>query len=151
MPAPYWPGAKPIDGASRRMPGIPAGLRQLIRTRAGDRCEYCRLHQDDDPFFRFHVEHIVARQHGGETSEANLALSCHHCNLHKGPNLAGIDPATGAIAPLFHPRAQNWADHFEWRGVATFGLTPTGRATIRVLSMNARNRVELRSLASRGN
>ena len=132
------------------MPVIPVALRNLVRTRAGDRCEYCRLHQDDDRFFRFHVEHIVARKHGGETSEANLALACHQCNLHKGADLTGIDPANGALVRLFHPRAQAWADHFRWRGVAIVGRTPTGRATVRVLSMNARDRLELRSVATRG-
>ena len=133
------------------MASIPSALRDLVRVRAGDRCEYCRLHQDDDPFFRFHIEHIVARQHGGRTDETNLALSCHQCNLHKGPNLTGIDPVTSGVVPLYHPRQQNWSDHFEWRGVAVVGLTPTGRATVRVLSMNSRDRLELRSVAGRGN
>jgi len=132
------------------MPAIPAPLRDLVQARAGNRCEYCQLHQDDDPFFRFHVEHVVARQHDGATAEGNLALSCHHCNLHKGPNLTGLDPLTGDITPLYHPRKQIWAEHFEWRGVAIVGLTPTGRATVRVLSMNAPNRLELRSVAGRG-
>lgn len=132
------------------MRSISVDLRRLVRTRAGDRCEYCRLHQDDDPFFRFHIEHVVARQHGGETSASNLALSCHHCNLHKGPNLTGIDPASDAVVPLYHPRTQTWSDQFDWRGVAVLGLTPTGRATIRVLAMNARDRLELRSVAMRG-
>ena len=132
------------------MPSIPFPLRELVRTRAGDRCEYCRLHQDDEPFFRFHLEHIVARQHGGGTAESNLALSCHHYNLHKGPNLVGIDPVSDTVTPLFHPRVQLWHDHFEWRGVAVVGRTPTGRATVRVLSMNARDRLELRSVSSKG-
>ncbi|HZN67072.1 MAG TPA: HNH endonuclease signature motif containing protein [Tepidisphaeraceae bacterium] len=130
------------------MPAIPADLRDLVRTRAGDRCEYCRIHQDDDLFFRFHVEHIIARQHGGETVDSNLALSCHHCNLHKGPNLAGIDPTTGAVVTLYHPRTQSWVHHFERRGGAIVGLTATGRATVRVLAVNARDRIELRALAT---
>ncbi len=37
-------------------------LRQFVRRRAGDRCEYCRLPQHTVDG-RFHVEHIVARQH----------------------------------------------------------------------------------------
>jgi hypothetical protein len=129
---------------------VDPSLRDLVRSRAGDRCEYCRIHQDDDPFLRFHIEHIVARQHGGETVETNLALSCHHCNLHKGPNLTGIDPTTGGIVALFNPRQDPWDRHFAWRGVALIGLTPTGRATIRVLAMNARERLDLRSFATRG-
>jgi 5-methylcytosine-specific restriction endonuclease McrA len=62
-----------------------AALRQLVRDRAGHRCEYRHVRQADDPFFTFHVEHIVPRQHGGATVESNLALACHHCSLHKGP------------------------------------------------------------------
>jgi 5-methylcytosine-specific restriction endonuclease McrA len=102
-------------------------LRDLVRTRAGNRCEYCRIHQDDDPFFRFHIEHIKARQHGGPTTEENLALSCQHCNLHKGTNLTGIDPTTDAISPLFDPRRQTWADHFTVNGGVIVGLTAVGR------------------------
>lgn len=125
-------------------------LRELVRLRAGDRCEYCRMHQDDDPFLRFHVEHIVARQHGGATVEVNLALSCHHCNLHKGPNLTGIDPVTGSVVALFNPRTDRWDQHFARRGMALIGLSPCGRATIRVLAMNARERLDLRSFATHG-
>ncbi|MGB7159164.1 MAG: HNH endonuclease [Tepidisphaeraceae bacterium] len=128
---------------------VPAALRELVRTRAGERCEYCGIHQDDDSFFRFHIEHIVARQHGGQTAESNLALSCHHCNLHKGPNLSGIDPATDFTEPLFNPRVQTWEEHFTMDGATVTGATPTGRATVRVLAMNARGRVDLRRLALR--
>jgi hypothetical protein len=103
-------------------------LRNLVRERAADRCEYCRLHQDDDPIFRFHVEHIIAVQHGGLSDASNLALSCHHCNLHKGPNLTGIEPVSGGIVPLFHPRTQRLDEHFSLGGGVITGLTPTGRA-----------------------
>jgi predicted helicase len=40
-------------------------LRHFVRERANHRCEYCHLPQDAEPFFAYHVEHIVARQHGG--------------------------------------------------------------------------------------
>lgn len=103
------------------------------------------MHQDQDPFYRFHVEHIIPRQHGGPDDETNLALACHHCNLHKGPNLAGIDPAAKAIMPLFHPRQQNWNDHFELFGTLVRGLTAIGRTTVVVLAMNAPIRQELRA------
>ena len=119
-------------------------LRNLVRARAGNRCEYCRIDQNDDPFFRFHIEHIVARQHGGATVESNLALACHHCNLHKGPNLTGIDPLTQLVTPLFNPRLDRWDEHFTRDGSAVRGLTVVGRATVRVLAMNALPRLQIR-------
>jgi hypothetical protein len=119
-------------------------LRALVRRQACDACEYCRLPQAASPIVRFHVEHIIARQHGGATEPDNLALACGNCNFHKGPNIAGIDPEDGQLAPLFHPRRDRWADHFAWDGVIIVGLTPIGRATVEVLAMNDWERVEVR-------
>lgn len=79
-------------------------LRSLVRHRASDVCEYCRLPQAASQFVRFHVEHIVARQHGGLTEPENLALSCSFGNFHKGPNIAALDPESRQLVPLFHPR-----------------------------------------------
>jgi 5-methylcytosine-specific restriction endonuclease McrA len=56
-------------------------LRQTVRERADHRCEYCCLPQNAEPFFAYHVEHIVARQHGGRDDSENLALACYHCKL----------------------------------------------------------------------
>ena len=117
----------------------------LVRERAGHRCEYCRLHQDDAPFFRFQIEHVIPKQHGGTDELSNLALACHHCNLHKGPNLAGIDPDTGQMVVLFNPRTQGWDDHFERVGAPVNGRTAVGRATVRVLAMNADVQRDLRA------
>jgi hypothetical protein len=122
-----------------------AATKALVRRRAGDDCEYCGLSQDDLPFVRFHVEHIVPKQHGGTDAASNLALSCNPCNAHKGPNLAGIDPESGQVVPLFHPRESAWHEHFEMRGAIILGRTATGRATIRVLAMNTVERIELRA------
>ncbi|GMR22797.1 MAG: hypothetical protein BMS9Abin37_1171 [Acidobacteriota bacterium] len=113
-----------------------AALRKQVRDRAGDRCEYCRIHQDEDAFFSFPVDHIIARQHGGQTDADNLCLSCYRCNSHKGPNIASIDPATETMVRLFHPRRDDWGDHFEWRGALLLGRTPIGRATVKLLSIN---------------
>src|SRR5438132_9127096 len=66
---------------------------------------------------------------------------CVFCNSHKGPNLTGIDPDSGAIVRLFNPRQDRWADHFTLRGAFIIGLTPTGRTTVYVLAMNARHRL----------
>jgi hypothetical protein len=106
-----------------------------VRERARDRCEYCHLPATVYPL-PFHVDHIVARQHGGQTVLENLALACLHCNRHKGPNIAGTDPTTAATVRLFHPRADAWNDHFEWTGAMLVGRTAIGRVTIQVLAIN---------------
>ena len=64
--------------------------------------------------------------------------------LHKGTNLTGIDPQTNEVTELFHPRRQNWDDHFEWRGIHLIGKTAVGRTTVRVLSMNSEDQIALR-------
>ncbi|HZZ41434.1 MAG TPA: HNH endonuclease signature motif containing protein [Tepidisphaeraceae bacterium] len=121
-----------------------AALHKFVRDRAANRCEYCLIPQHADPFFTFHIEHIIARQHGGPTTPDNLALACHHCNLHKGPNLTTIDSDTGSIVTLFNPRVDQWNDHFTRQGPYIRGNTPTGRATARLLAMNTPPRLELR-------
>ncbi len=122
-----------------------AATRTLVRERAGNVCEYCLLPQEATPFTTFHVEHITAKQHGGTAVPSNLALACHHCNAHKGPNLTGIDPDMGQIVPLFNPRVDVWAEHFRRIGFLILGLTPTGRVTVHVLAMNEPDWVELRT------
>jgi hypothetical protein len=111
-------------------------LVQQVWQRAGHRCEYCRI---PHPHYRlpFQVDHIIARQHGGETILANLAMACFHCNRFKGPNIAGLDPASRELIRLFHPRTDLWMDHFQFDGAWLLGLTPIGRVTIHVLAMNA--------------
>jgi hypothetical protein len=75
---------------------------------------------------RLQVDHVIPRQHGGSDDDDNLALSCVDCNLHKGPNLTGIDPQSGLVIELFHPRRHAWREHFEWRGIYITGKTPWG-------------------------
>ena len=128
-----------------------AATRRSVRQRALDRCEYCRLPQAGQPFVTFHVEHVIPKKHRGSDDPVNLCLSCERCNSHKGTNLTGLDPAAGHIEPLFNPRAQPWADHFELRGALIVGLSPVGRTTVEVLAMNEGRRVQLRAdLIARG-
>src|SRR5579884_106586 len=103
-----------------------AALRTAVRRRARLRCEYWLLPENLASVVPFQVEHIVARQHGGPTVLANLALACHRCNLHKGPNLTGIDPRTRRLIRLFHPRRMKWVRHFRWDGPYLVGRTPVG-------------------------
>lgn len=123
---------------------VDENTRQFVRKRAGDVCEYCRIPQEATPAISFHVEHTIARQHGGGDGPDLLALACDRCNAYKGPNLVSIDPGTGNVVALFNPRRDAWDDHFTLQGGKVIGLTPTGRATVRLLNMNAPRRVELR-------
>lgn len=121
-----------------------AGTRALVRQRALYRCEYCQIHQEDSPLAALHIEHIRPLKHGGSDDETNLCLACIDCNLHKGPNLTGIDPLTDTVTPLFHPRQQRWDEHFHWERCQVIGQTAVGRTTIRVLCMNSDEQLELR-------
>jgi len=122
-----------------------AALRRLIRQRAGDRCEYCRLPQSAVKT-TLQVEHIVARQHAGPSLADNLALACDRCNLHKGTNLSAIDPQTGQVVPVFDPRTNVWTNHFELVGAEIVGISPMGRATARLLHFNTPTRLRVRRL-----
>jgi len=123
-----------------------AAIRRFVRQRAGFRCEYCRMHEDDEPFFAFHLEHIIAKQHGGSDTLDNLAWSCHGCNASKGPNLASVDEISGKVVLLFHQRTQRWSRHFIWSGATIIGKTQIGRATVRALDINSPQRLALREL-----
>jgi hypothetical protein len=124
---------------------IPAELRRLVPTRAFGRCEYC-LAPEIFSFQPHQVDHIVAQKHDGKTVETNLALCCVPCNLFKGSDLTSIDPATGAIAALFHPRRDKWTQHFELQGLLMIPKSPTGRVTVKLLQFNAPDRVAERAL-----
>lgn len=118
-------------------------LEQAVRARARDACEYCRLPQSARRL-KFPIDHVIAQQHRGPTSSENLALCCGRCNRHKGPNLAGIDPLTGLMVRLFHPRTDLWPDHSRWDGPFIAGLTDVGRTTLEVLNMNHPEDVAIR-------
>jgi hypothetical protein len=123
---------------------IDGPARDLVRQRAGNRCEYRRLRQEHS-WLTHHIEHIVAKQHGGSDEVDNLALARHRCNLQKGPNLTGFDRDTSAIVPLFNPRRDEWDEHFAMFQPYIEGRTPTGRVTVQVLAMNDARRVQFRS------
>jgi hypothetical protein len=125
---------------------VKTSIRLLVRSRAGHRCEYCRLHEHDFPLYPFHIEHIVAKKHHGSDDPSNLAFSCHECNLGKSSNLSGRDFITGRVVVLFNPRRQRWPRHFMWFGAKLVGLTPCGRATIDVLNINKPDRIDLREI-----
>lgn len=124
-------------------PRVSPELRREIWERARGCCEYCQAEERFSPV-SFHCEHIIAVQHGGESVAANLALSCPACNFRKGTNLTAIDPDTAAVIPLFNPRHDPWAGHFEHQYPRIAAKTATGRATIRLLDLNSPQRVASR-------
>ena len=123
---------------------IPAELRAEVVHRAMFRCEYCLLHKDDAAF-RHEVDHIVSRQHGGETVAENLAYACMVCNRYKGSNIASVSPA-GDLVRLFNPRVDRWSEHFRLNGSVIEPLGLVGEVTARVLRLNTAERVVRRSV-----
>ena len=113
-------------------------LRQQVRDRAGNRCEYCLSHQDYI-MGRLQIDHIQPIVKGGTDDINNLCLACELCNQSKWEQTEGIDPETQSTVSLFHPRSQIWKEHFEWveNGTRILGLSPEGRATVGNVSINA--------------
>jgi hypothetical protein len=120
-----------------RKKSIPLKLRTEVRERANHLCEYCMANAQYSEC-PFDCDHTVAEISGGATTAANLALSCHGCNLYKNKHGDGKDPDTGKMERLFNPRSDVWIEHFSWSNDCTVivGKTPTGRATIDRLKMN---------------
>jgi 5-methylcytosine-specific restriction endonuclease McrA len=85
---------------------ISESLRRLVAERAGYRCEYCLLHEDDS--YSPKVDHIISRKHGGQSYADNLAYACLRYNAWKGSDIGSIDTESGMFVNLFHPRRQRW-------------------------------------------
>ncbi len=118
--------------------------RAAVRVRAQDRCEYCQRPQSASPLIPLQIEHVVPRKHGGSDEPENLALACAECNLHKGSDLTGVDPNSGAVTVLFNPHRDRWDEHFEWRAFRIAGRSAAGRTTVRVLQLNTPARLRVR-------
>ena len=125
---------------------IRSELRRRVYGRAGGRCEYC-LMPESLTLGPHEVDHIVAQKHGGQATVDNLALSCTCCNKHKGSDLSSIDPSTGLVTLLYHPRRDHWENHSRSEGTRIVPLPPTGRATVRLLQLNTGERIAERQLA----
>jgi 5-methylcytosine-specific restriction endonuclease McrA len=126
---------------------VTAKQRRLVEERAQGCCEYC-LSQAGFSTQSFSIEHIIPRDKGGETEIENLALSCQGCNNHKYTKTEGYDPTTREYVSLYHPRQQEWFNHFAWNDDCTLilGVTETGRATVETLHLNREGVVNLRRL-----
>lgn len=127
------------------MAEIDAGLRRLVASRAGYRCEYCLL-SEDDSFSSHQIDHIIGRKHGGGSGELNLSFACLRCNAWKGSDIASLDPRTRELTPLFNPRRHRWDDHFQLDGPIIEPLSAEGRVTAKLLRLNIAERVAERRL-----
>jgi len=119
--------------------------RAEVARRAGNRCEYCLIHENDVGF-RHQVDHVVSRKHGGSSDLDNLAYACVLCNRRKGSDIASINATTGEAISLFHPRRDLWTNHFRIAGGVIEPLTDAGIATVRLLRLNTTERVAERRL-----
>ena len=120
---------------------------EQIKERAGFRCEYCQCLAAYSAQ-SFVYEHIIPIAKGGETRLDNLCYACGGCNGHKHTKMEGVDLVSKTMIPLFHPRTQNWHEHFAWSKdyLRIVGLTPSGRATVFALKMNRPGVINIRSL-----
>src|SRR5215204_2460258 len=92
-------------------------LRREVYERANGVCEYCCLNERYSGA-KHEVDHILAEKHGGLTIENNLCLCCLICNRNKGSDIASLDALSLEAYPkniiaLFHPRLQQWSEHFQ--------------------------------------
>lgn len=124
---------------------IPQEIRQHVFKRAKEMCEYC-LSKSDLLGTDLEIEHIIPESL--PISLDNLCASCSTCNRHKGSRIWAIDPDTGRLSRLFHPRRQQWNRHFRWSedGTIILGVTICGRATVEALQMNRERLVRARRL-----
>lgn len=114
------------------------------RLEAKGRFAYCRMHQSLQGA-TFHVEHVVPASEGGSDDLENTCLACPGCNLHKSNRTSCVDPATATEHRLFHPKKDDWSEHFFWVGTELLGKTPIGRATIHALQLDSERRRRIRS------
>ncbi len=116
---------------------VPQSLRQRVLAESRNQCAYCHA-LISITGVRPVIDHIIPEAAGGQTVWENLCAACHSCNEFKGAQSEAEDSLTGERVPLFHPRRQQWREHFCWSedGSEILDLTPTGRATLAVLHMN---------------
>ena len=78
-----------------------------------------------------------------------LALACPECNYQRGTNLTGVDPDTGKVTRLFHPRRHRWQDHYARDGARLVEKISEGHTIVWLLKRNAGERLRWRQLLLR--
>jgi HNH endonuclease len=122
-----------------------AADKESVSRRAAGICEYCQMPENFNTD-TFEMEHITALANNGTNDLGNIAFSCSGCNGRKATQSTAVDPITLAEVALYHPRNDNWEDHFQWNDtfLMLVGISPTGRATIEALELNRVGCVNLR-------
>jgi len=89
---------------------------------------------------------LFRSNHGGQTSEENLALACPFCNEQKGTDVGSFDFETdGKLTRFFNPRIDVWTEHFQFSESGKIKpLTAEARVTIKILRINDAERIEER-------
>jgi hypothetical protein len=103
---------------------ISGAMRLFVMERAGHRCEYCLLHQDDS-FTPHQIDHIVSRKHG--------------VTLHGGTLRWLVSGAMPGRAPISPASAGNRDGLFLYfiRG-ALYGAITFGLSTVRLFPLRKR-------------
>jgi hypothetical protein len=127
---------------------VSSETRQIVASRANFVCEYCLI-AEEAAYFKFQVEHIISRKHGGSSELENLALACVFCNRYKGSDIASLIPETNELIRFYNPRVDRWHEHFRLNGVVIESLTEIGKATVRILQMNHDDQILERQVLSR--
>jgi len=125
---------------------ISAAVREQVRQRAKYLCEYCHA-SERWQYVAFTMDHIVPLSQSGSSDMDNPALACFPCNRRKSDRQGIVAPETGVSVRLFHPRQDQWAEHFIWSrdGLSIIGRTAIGRATVEALESNRERAWRLRA------
>ncbi|MCX7924888.1 MAG: HNH endonuclease [Fimbriimonadales bacterium] len=131
----------------RKKSKIPKSIKAQILADYNHQCAYCKAH-DAALSVPLTIDHILPKARGGADEITNLCPACWWCNLNKLDQTEAVDPETGEVVPLYHPRAQRWEEHFEWSpdGAFILGKTPIGRATVAALQLNGERQANLRRI-----
>lgn len=132
------------------MSRVSAVLRERVRRRARNLCEYCR----SDASLTGHdftIDHITPETQRGTSNLDNLCLCCFWCNNLKKSQTHFPDPHTNALVRLFNPRLDIWKEHFRWSPTQTriIGRNRVGRATVVALRLNRPTLVRARRIWAR--
>ena len=121
-------------------------LRGRVRATFEDCCAYCKT-AEALTVATFEIEHIIPISLDGPSDFDNLCLACPACNRFKSNRTHGALPDGGTVE-LFHPKNDNWADHFDWSvdGTVIVALTNRAAVTVNLLRMNRPQVVDIRSL-----